>query len=280
LQLNGDGYEFHDCIYKSVLSQEKITMTLSTEKEGKLSYGLSSSTLHIIAMISMLIDHTLKTLIESDSWVIALGRLAFPIFAFMAAEGYFHTRNYGKYILRMFLFAVISEVPYDLMKSSKLYDWADQNVLWTFLLALLCIRAIDCVKSKAKKWVYVLVSIVVSFVGMMLGMVFNVDYNGMGVLMVLIFYLFHERKWWCKLLQFVLLLFINVLILGAFGPGLMVSVFGQNLEIPLQGFAILSLIPIWLYHGRQGYHSKPFQYVCYAFYPVHMLILYAVANLL
>jgi hypothetical protein len=242
--------------------------------KDKLQFDLSSAALHIIAMVSMLIDHAMKTVIEGDSWIFALGRLAFPIFAFMAAEGYFHTHNYRKYILRMFLFAVISEVPYDLMKSGQPFDRFDQNVLWTFLLALLCIHVIDYVKTKGKKWAYILTAIVMSLAGMLLGTLFMVDYSGVGVLMVLIFYLFHERKWWCMLLQFVLLFFINVVALGAFGSSLMISAFGCSLEIPQQGFALLALIPIWLYHGRQGYHSKPFQYVCYAFYPVHMLILY------
>jgi hypothetical protein len=254
-------------------------MTLSEKKEGNLSFDLSSATLHIIAMTSMLIDHTMKTVIEGDSWILALGRLAFPIFAFMAAEGYFHTHNYGRYILRMFLFAILSEVPYDLMKSETFFDRYDQNVLWTFLLALLCIGVIDYVKSKGKKWAYILTSIVVSLAGLLLGVLFMVDYSGVGVLMVLIFYFFHQRKWWCMLLQFLLLFFINVMALGAFGPVFELSVFGHELEIPLQGFAMLALIPIWLYQGRQGYHSKPFQYVCYAFYPVHMLILAVIANM-
>jgi hypothetical protein len=257
-----------------------MKMTLSSKKEGNLSFDLSSATLHIIAMTSMLIDHAMKTVIEGDSWVFVLGRLAFPIFAFMAAEGYFYTHDYRKYILRMFLFAVISEVPYDLMKSGTFYDMYDQDVLWTFLLALLCIRVIDYVKSKGKKWAYILTAIVVSVAGMLLGVVFMVDYSGIGVLTVLVFYLFHERKWWCMLVQLLAMFFFNVVALGAFGPVYALSVFGNSLEIPLQGFAVLALIPIWLYHGRQGYHSKPFQYICYAFYPVHMLILYLITILL
>jgi cell division protein FtsW (lipid II flippase) len=108
-------------------------------------------------------------------------------------------------------------------------------------------------------------------------MLLMVDYGGMGVLTVLIFYFLRERKWWCKLLQLVLLLIINVTFLGALGYGVTANVFGRWVEIPQQGFAVLALIPIWLYHGRQGYHSKPFQYICYAFYPVHMLILYIIS---
>lgn len=250
------------------------------EKDSKSFFDISSAALHIIAMLSMLIDHMFMTVIKDDSWILVLGRLAFPIFAFMVVEGYLHTHNYRKYIVRMLIFAVISEIPYDLMKNKEVFDRFDQNVLWTFLLALLCIRSIDFVKSKGKKWVYIFTAVIVSIIGYMLGTEFDVDYGGMGVLMVLIFYFFHDRKWRCMLLQFVFLLIINALFLGVFGNTVIAYVFGQRIEVPLQGFAMLSLIPIWLYHGRQGYHSKPFQYICYAFYPVHMIILFAISGLI
>ena len=57
-----------------------------------------------------------------------------------------------------------------------------------------------------------------------------------------------------------------------------VQLLGMEFELCQQGLALLALIPIWLYRGRQGYHSKPFQYLCYAFYPVHMLLLVVVLN--
>jgi hypothetical protein len=256
-------------------------MTLLTKEKNSAGtrFDISSATLHIIAMTSMLIDHAIKSVINVDSHVLVLGRLAFPIFAFMAVEGYFHTHNYYKYILRLLVFALISEVPYNLMKSGTIFDTFDQNVLWTFLLALLCIRVIDLVKSKCKMPLYILSAIFISLIGLIIGSMTYVDYGGMGVLMVLIFYFFHERKWWCMLSEFLSLLLINVLMLGALSPIITVSVFGSLLEIPLQGFAVFALIPIWLYHGRQGYHSKPFQYACYAFYPVHMIILFVISTI-
>jgi hypothetical protein len=134
--------------------------------------------------------------------------------------------------------------------------------------------AIEFVKSKGKKWLYIITAIVVTIAGVFLGMVFSVDYGGMGVLTVLVFYFFKERKWWCRALQFVFMVVINVFMLGGIGYGVNITAFGKDLEIPLQAFAMFALIPIWLYRGRQGYHSKPFQYFCYAFYPVHMLVLY------
>ncbi|MFR9067586.1 MAG: hypothetical protein ACLVJH_12515 [Faecalibacterium prausnitzii] len=86
----------------------------------------------------------------------------------------------------------------------------------------------------------------------------------------------HGRKWWCLLGQLVALYWVNVELLG----GLMypIQLFGMDFELCQQGLALLALVPIWLYRGRQGYHSKPFQYACYAFYPVHMLLLVLVLN--
>jgi hypothetical protein len=237
------------------------------------NWDLSSAGLHVIAMASMLIDHGMKTVIENDSWIFVLGRLAFPIFAFMVAEGCFYTKNYRQYMLRMLVFALISEVPYDMMKSSTIVEWYDQNVMWTFLLALICVRMIQAARKTGKKKIYIPGTIAAILFGFVSGMILMVDYGGMGVLTVVLFYLLRERKWWTMLLQFILLFFINVVLLGALGFAVSVSFMGQTVEIPMQGFAVLALIPIWLYRGRQGYHSKGFQYFCYGFYPVHMLVL-------
>ena len=70
-------------------------------------FDISAAALHIIAMTLMLMDHLWATLLPAKEWLTCAGRVAFPIFAFMAVEGYFHTRNFKKYMLRMLLFAVL-----------------------------------------------------------------------------------------------------------------------------------------------------------------------------
>ena len=111
-----------------------------------------------------------------------------------------------------------------------------------------------------------------SFVGMLT----FVDYYHYGVLMVLLFYWsYHMRFGW--LVQLLGMLYINDAMAGLVYP---VELFGQSFEIGQQMFAVLALIPIWLYNGKQGYHSKPLQYACYAFYPVHILALYLISKLL
>ena len=246
------------------------------DSSASKNFELTAAVLHIIAMTLMLMDHLWATLLPAREWLTCAGRVAFPIFAFMAVEGYFHTRNFKKYILRMLLFAVLSEIPFDLMYGGTWFYPVHQNVLWTFLLSLLGVWLMEQVRKKGKTWMYLLVCVLVVPAGLVLGTLCMVDYYGVGILTVFVFYFLHGRKWWCFLGQLAALYWLNVELLG----GLMypVQLFGMQFELCQQGLALLALIPIWLYRGRQGYHSKPFQYLCYAFYPVHMLLLVVVLN--
>ena len=98
-----------------------------------------------------------------------------------------------------------------------------------------------------------------------------VDYFGYGIWMVLLFYLFRGRSWWCLLGQLVGLYWINAVLIG--GLSVPVQIFGHEIFIVQQSMACLALVPIWLYKGKQGSHNKIIQTAFYAFYPVHMLIL-------
>lgn len=250
--------------------------TQNTNVTGSGKMDLSAAALHILAMAFMLMDHLWATLLPAQEWLTCVGRIAFPIFAFMAVEGYFHTHNLKKYLLRMLIFAVISEVPFDLMYGGTWFYPVHQNVIWTLLMGLVGIHLMETVRKKKSTFVYILVSAIVVIVGGLLGTLSMVDYYGIGVLTVFIFYFFRGRKWWCLLGQMLALYWVNVELLG----GLMypIRLFGMEFELCQQGLALLALLPIWLYRGRQGYHSKPFQYFCYAFYPVHMLVIVLVLN--
>lgn len=250
--------------------------TQNTNVTGSEKMDLSAAALHILAMAFMLMDHLWATLLPAQEWLICVGRIAFPIFAFMAVEGYFHTHNLKKYLLRMLIFAVISEVPFDLMYGGTWFYPVHQNVIWTLMMGLVGIHLMETVRKKKSTFVYILVSAIVVILGGLLGTLSMVDYYGIGVLTVFIFYFFRGRKWWCLLGQMLALYWVNVELLG----GLMypIRLFGMEFELCQQGLALLALLPIWLYRGRQGYHSKPFQYFCYAFYPIHMLVIVLVLN--
>lgn len=238
---------------------------------------ISSSGLHILAMGLMLCDHLWATVVPGNVWLTCVGRVAFPIFAFLIAEGYRHTRSWRKYALRLLIAAVVSEIPFNLMCSGSWFNPVHQNVLWTFLLGLCLIRINDRNKdrSPARR---ILVGSLTALIGYVVGFVTMVDYYGVGVVTVLIFYFFRERNWKSLLAQVLILYYLNVHVLG--GLGYELSILGHTVFLPQQGLALLALIPIWLYRGRKGLQGRVFQYFCYGFYPLHMLILWAIRALM
>lgn len=253
-------------------------------------FFISSCVLHIIAMVLMLCDHLWATLFGTQRWLTAVGRLAFPIFAFMIIEGYYHTSNIKKYMKRLLFFALISEIPFNYMMSGGVIGPFHQNVLWTFLIALLLIQLmkklnfkLDAVLSKLKYYkvinivAEIAIFIVICYVGYFIGNITFVDYFGAGILTVLVFYFFHNKTWYNLIFQIILLYYINAELLA--GMYYQVNIMGHMIEVPEQGLAVLALVPIWLYSGKQGYHSKWFKYACYAFYPVHMLILTVISRI-
>lgn len=232
---------------------------------------LSSAALHLLAMLFMLADHLWATLLPAQNWLTCVGRLAFPLFAFLCVEGYFHTRSLRRYLLRLLLFALLSEIPFDLMYGGSVFYPYHQNVLWTFLLGLLCIHWIERARLRGGRARHILTAIAAVLLGFCAGTLGMTDYYGAGVLTVLVFYFFHGRSWWCFAGQLAALYWINVELLG--GQYYPIALLGLEWELCEQGLALLSLVFVWLYRGRQGHHTKPFQWFCYAFYPAHMLLL-------
>lgn len=244
--------------------------------EQKKTFEITSAGLHMLAMALMLCDHIWATL-PAPGWFTSVGRVAYPIFAFLLAEGYFHTHNLRRYLGRLLVWALISELPFNLMYGGSAIYPFHQNVLWTFLLSLLLLALLDRIRSRFALPLAVPLCLGAAGLGFLLGYAAMVDYYGVGVLMVLTFYLFHGRTWRDFLGQLVCLFILNVQLLGGLYYG--ISIFGFQIELAQQGLALLALLPIWLYRGRQGLHSRGFQLFCYAFYPAHMLLLCLAAYL-
>ena len=219
---------------------------------------MSSFALHIWAMLLMLCDHLQLTLLPDLPILRCVGRLAFPLFAFMAVEGYLHTRSLKKYLLRLLMLAVISEIPFDLLVSGSVFDPMHQNVIWTIILGLCCIRAFENISAGRK----MMLSAVVIIASLAAAIIARVDYSSAGVLTLLVFYAFRGNTVRCRLMQLLSLAFINLLLLG-----------GIEFAFPYQALAVLSLPIIWLYDGSQGPHNGFIKAANYLFYPAHMLIL-------
>lgn len=238
-------------------------------------WDVSSAGLHMLAMAFMLLDHLWATVVPGNEWMTCLGRLAFPIFAFLLVEGYFYTRNLKKYVWRLLICALLSEIPFNLMYAGRLFYPLHQNVLWTFLIAIGLIRWNERAKAAALwrrllRWASTLI------LGFLIGTLTFVDYYGYGIMMVLVFYFFRGKAWWQLLGQLIGLYWINVELMG--GLVYEFTALGRHWVVHQQSFALLALIPIWLYRGRKGYHSPGFQRFCYLFYPAHMLLLSLLRN--
>lgn len=264
VQIGAENYVNSDGLYMSKEIQNEKSDTKKTR------WGINSFWLHIIAMTIMLGDHMWATVIPGSMWLTNIGRMAFPIFAFMIVEGYFHTKSIKKYILRMLIGAVISEVPFNLMTGGYFLNPFQQNVMWSFLLSLLCIHAIESIKKK-NKYLHIPMTVLIFGATAIIGMLLMVDYFAYGILAVAVFYIFRGKKLWQLLLQAAGL----ILIFGVLYEGMLIDVkiFGFTFEIKQEVIAVMALIPIWLYNGEQGPHNKFIQAGFYLFYPVHMLIL-------
>lgn len=237
---------------------------------------ISSFGLHLLAMGLMLCDHIGLAFAPQALWMRCVGRLAFPIFAFLAAEGFRRTRSRAGYARRLALGALLSEIPYDLLVFGRPFHWSGQNVLWTLLIALGCMELLERARAAASRERRAALAGVALLGGYLAGEVFRTDYFGPGVWMVLVFYLFSGggRQ---RLGQLAGLVLVNALLPA--GPALMLTAGPVAVVLPIQHFAVLALGPLWLYQGRQGLHGRWTRLLCYGFYPVHLLVLAALRTL-
>lgn len=216
---------------------------------------MSGTALKWIAVISMLIDHTAEVLMNHNAaltepiWaqiyvlMRGIGRIAFPIYAFLLVEGFLHTRDVKKYLTRMFLFAVVSEIPFDLAVFHTPFYWGYQNVFFTLFLGLLALAGI---RWGTGLWKQALALIMCVGAAQLI----NCDYGAFGVFFIVLLYMTrYDKK--------------TQTVLGAL-----------SLVWELPG--ILAFIPIRLYNGTRGRCGN--KYFFYAFYPAHLLILWMIGR--
>lgn len=240
-------------------------------------WGLDSFALHILAMALMLCDHLWATFCPNLDILGYLGRIAFPIFAFLLAEGFFRTADHKKYLLRLVIAAAVAELPFNLLVGHGLFYPIHQNVLWTFVLAMAMMLLLE--KCRSKKLLLRALLQALTVLGFyLLGFITFVDYYGYGILTVALLYFTRARaprKWYGKLLVMALQALALYWINGPMIKGLVLelTLFGRTVEIWKQSLAVLALLPIWLYNGKQGPHGKAVRWLYYGFYPLHAAIL-------
>ena len=220
--------------------------------------------LKLIAICTMLIDHMGYTLFPGVMWLRCIGRIAFPIFCFLVAEGCVYTRDRKKYALRLLAFAALSEIPFNLMTGGWVWNPYDQNVLWTLLAGALVCWLVGWALKKRTAAAFLLTGAVMAAAFYLLELV-NTDYGGWGMLLVAMFYGVRRAPYGLAvkmMVQVIGLAFFSIALMG-----------GVSIEL----WSLLSLAPIWLYNGQRGFFNKAVQYGFYAFYPVHILILSLIA---
>ena len=229
--------------------------------------GLSGTALKLAACITMLIDHIGASCIEAtyevayrtppqilqlDRVLRLIGRLAFPIFCFLLVEGFLHTHDVKKYIGRLFLFGLLSEVPFDLAFFKTPFHWGNQNVYWTLALGVLAMAMLQ--KSEDADgnaaWMGRLAALGCAVVAQLAG----TDYGAIGVALIVALYLTrNHRRYQCII-----------------GAGMMLF------EIT----APLAFVLLWFYNGERGRCPQWAKWAFYGFYPVHLTLLALVTNLL
>lgn len=220
--------------------------------EGK-NFGISAAVLKWIAVVTMIIDHFAASVygqLENNIYEVYrlqryIGRIAFPIYCFLLVEGFFYTRSRGRYILRCLIFAVLSEIPFDMAIFGSIFYLKGQNVYFTLTLGLCALWCIDRVRQ-ARLWhllSYIVQGVIIA-VFLLAGQCLEVDYHWKGVFFIIMFYYCRGLQDWVR----------NI-------AG--VAAFAYEVTAPL------AFIPIQLYNGKRGKQNK---YLFYAVYPVHLLI--------
>lgn len=214
---------------------------------------LNSFQLKVLAIVLMVIDHIGAILLPQYRILRIIGRLAFPIFCFLLVEGFYHTRNVQKYMIRLFLFALGTEVIYDLAFRQTWLEFTHQNVFFTLALGVVMMLMIE--KSSG-----IVPKAASAIIWMLIADLIRCDYSSGGLVMILIFYLLHNRNSWIKML-------------GTAAGNLVLSFPYMGIQL----YGALAAIPIGLYNGQEGRKMKYFFYV---FYPLHLLILLLIKRLL
>lgn len=225
-------------------------------KQIQEKYQINGAVLKYIAFISMFIDHFNKAIITPylnyQQPLVAIstifdiiGRIAFPIFAFMVVEGFYKTKSRGKYLRNLLIFAIISEIPYDMFQSKVFINNRSQNIMWALALGLLTLIIVDKLKEKIKnKYTWLILSILIVGVNAIIATLLSFDYDYYSIIIIFILYLFYDKRLVGSLISY--------------------------LVIIKEVYAISGFAAINFYNGEKGRQNKLFNYL---FYPIHLLIL-------
>lgn len=222
---------------------------------------LSGSVLKLLAVVSMLVDHTAKRILVHYPWFmtplfrlgstdvswfvlcVSFGRIAFPIFCFLLVEGFVHTRDRRRYGINLLIFAILSEPIFDLSRTMTPYDPTYQNVFVTLFVSYLGLCALEGLRDRPALRAFGVLGLALASMGLLC------DYGSRGYAMVLMLYVLREQP----------------IVKTALGCCITTSTWRAG----------LAFVPINLYNGRRGFiRGLVLKYAFYAFYPLHLLALW------
>lgn len=261
------------------------TTTANKSATSATKKGISGSTIKLIAMAIMLLDHIGGVILErilvsrginevTESTAAAflaqnqllywvdfvmrniIGRVAFPLFLFLLFEGFRHTSDRKRYAFNLAAFALISEIPYNLSISGQIFCWKSQSIGITLLLCLLLLYVVDYIDQRSESQMTIMIfQLLATAAFSVVGYFMRGEYGASGILAIAVIYFFRKTR-------------LMSMVTGCLALSTL-----STTEIT----SFLCLIPIHFYNGERGSSHK---YIFYAFYPVHLLILYGIAALL
>lgn len=245
------------------LNEKGIAKFINLDK-----WGLSSFALKIIAVVTMVTDHFAILFLDNHhtAYMAArgIGRISFPIFAFLLVEGFFYTRDRVRHGIILGSFAIISELPYNMLYGSVL-NLSHQNVILTLFIGYMMIWALESISMYRVNYsenllkkigagrMNTILELLVMLMGFTIGYFINCSYSYAGIMLILCFYVFRKYHIGRAVSNIV------------FNMGM----FGYS----IQWLGVFSIIPIAFYNEKPGKYK--WKYFFYIFYPAHILILTA-----
>jgi len=265
--LSDSGYQNINRQARKFNKQEEVNLLaganeLMLQEEKKRKIGLNNNQLKIIAMLTMLIDHIGVSLLPSVITLRVIGRISFPIFAYMIAEGCHYTKNRPKYFISIFSLGFVCQLVYFIAERSMY-----QNILLGFSFAILAIFSLDLIISR-RNALFITIGTVgflaSSFVTLVLPILlkeqgFMFDYGEYAfVLPIFVYYMPNK---WRKTGGMAIILAYRAYISGW-----------------IHWFTLIPVALLMLYNGERG--RLKLKYMFYIFYPAHLLIIYLIGMLI
>lgn len=266
-------------------------MAMISEKEiPRRDTFISAAVLKHIAYVSMLTDHFFYVvfweyiqwkswqgfetdyLVKVYQWGREFGRIAFILFAFLVTEGFTHTHDRKKYLWRLGIFALLSEIPFDLAIFGKLFTLEGQNVFFTLFFGVLALYFIEEFQG------YFLLQILAVTASCVLAILLDTDYMIMGVLLIGVLYLCRKSFWQQMVAGATIMYFGTVMnyVISYWNDWEYVMQFFEWGKTEMYG--MFAFILIYFYNGKKGKQTPKMVY--YLFYPIHLLLLYALKETL